>query len=152
MSRALTRVAGGLEAGVLGGLAMLALLAIVSLARGRHWWEAPNLLGSTFYGYRALGSGIGMATLSGSALHLVITGAIGCAFGLACGSIPGRRRLVLLGLATGIGWYYFADFILWPPINRLIPLYSFTPAFLTAHALFGVCLGYLARPRPNPYA
>ncbi len=41
----LAKAASGLEAGVVGGLAMLSVLIAFSLLRGRVWWEAPNLLG-----------------------------------------------------------------------------------------------------------
>jgi hypothetical protein len=130
---------------------MFALLAIFSVARGKGWWESPNLLGSTFYGPRALSSGIGMATLSGSAFHLVITGTLGCLFGIAFGSISDRPRLILLGLVTGIGWYFVAEWIFWPLFNPLIPIYSFTPALVVSHAVYGLCLGYLGQPRQPLY-
>ena len=129
---------------------MFALFAMFSVARGKGWWESPNLLGSTFYGPRALSQGIGMPTLSGSAFHLVITGTLGCLFGMAFGSFAGRGRLVLLGLATGIGWYAFAEWVFWPLFNPLIPVYSSAPALLFGHLVYGLCLGYLGQTNPDP--
>jgi len=139
----MAQLASGIEAGIIGGLAMLLLLVSGSLLLGHSWLEVPNLLGSTFYGSRAFRQAAGLATLSGIALHFVITGTIGGAFGLVCGGIPQRRRLVLLGVAAGFVWYYFADAVFWSRVNPLVPLYSPQPVTLLAHGLFGACLGYM---------
>src|SRR5580704_11093329 len=92
----LPRLASGIEAGVIGGLAMLGLLVSGSLLRGHVWWEIPNLLGSTFYGARAFRLGPGMATTSGAALQFTLTGALGALFSLTCGAIRERRHLIPL--------------------------------------------------------
>lgn len=144
-NRAVPRLLSGIAAGVAGGLAMLALLVSGALWRGDPWWLPSNLLGSTFYGARALTAGPGRATLAGGALHVFMTGSIGSAFALACGGIRRRRRLVLLGTLAGLIWQGLADAVLWRTINPLIPLYSPQPATLFSHALFGACLGYLGR-------
>jgi hypothetical protein len=141
--QAVPRLLYGIEAGVIGGITMLALLVSGSLWRGDPWWMPSNLLGSTFYGARALAAGPNRATLAGSALHIFITGSIGAAFGLICGGIRRRRRLVLLGMLAGLIWHGLADVWLWRNINPLIPLYSAQPATLLSHALFGACLGYM---------
>jgi hypothetical protein len=139
----LPRVLKGIEAGVVGGLAMLALLAAAALLRGHVWWETPNLLGSTFYGTRAFRAGPGRITIAGGAFHLVITGVVGALFGVACGHLYLRRRLVLLGTLAGIVWYYLADAVFWKLVNPLVPLYSPPLSTLLSHALFGACLGYM---------
>jgi hypothetical protein len=56
---------------------MLGMLVSESLWNGHVWWEVPNLLGSTFYGTRALRSGTALSILAGIALHFVITGTLG---------------------------------------------------------------------------
>ena len=144
-NRAVPRLLSGIEAGVIGGVAMLGLLVFGSLLRGDPWWMPSNLLGSTFYGTRALSAGPDRSTLAGSALHVFMTGSIGGAFGLMCGGIRRRPRLVLLGTLAGLIWQGLANAVLWQSINPLIPLYSPQPATLFSHALFGASLGYLAR-------
>ena len=141
-NRAVLRLVSGIGAGVIGGIAMAALLVSGSLWRGDPWWTPSNLLGSTFYGARALSAGPNRATLAGGALHVFMTGSIGGAFGLICGGIQRGRRLVLLGTLAGLIWQGLADALLWGRINPLIPLYSPQPATLFSHALFGACLGY----------
>ena len=143
LNRAVPRLLNGIEAGVIGGIAMLALLVSGSLWRGDPWWMPSNLLGSTFYGARALSAGPDRATLAGGALHVFMTGSVGGAFGLVCGGISHRRRLVLLGTLAGLTWQGLADVLVWRNINPLVPLYSPQPATLFSYALFGACLGYL---------
>lgn len=141
----LWRLMTGIEAGVIGGLAMLALMVSGSLLRGHPWWEIPNLLGSTFFGSRVMRSGPGVATLSGAALHFAIAGTVGGLFGLACGTIRRRRPLLLLGMLAGGLWYFIGQAAFWPHINPLVPLYAFTPVFLLAHVVFGACLGFMGQ-------
>src|SRR2546427_10843027 len=90
----------GVEAGVLGGLFMIAWLAMLSVLQGRSVWSIPNLLASTFYGEEALRRGFRWTTLSGLALHLIVSAAAGLLVGLAVRRITRRgRRVMLLGLA-----------------------------------------------------
>jgi hypothetical protein len=148
------RLLRGIEAGIVGGFTMLALLILGSLLRGRVWWEVPNVLGSTFYGSRAFRSGVSMATLSGIALHFVITGCIGGIFGLACGGIRERKRLVLVGILAGVVWYYLGLAVFWSRINPWVPVFSSQPIAIIAHALFGACLGRMGYKleQPEPIA
>lgn len=151
-SDALARLASGIEAGVIGGLAMLGLLVSGSLLRGHVWWEIPNLLGSTFYGSRAFRLGLGMATISGAALHFTITGTVGALFGLTSGAIRERRHLVPLGMLAGVVWYYLADAVVWPYLNPLVPVYmgsryGFPFVALLSNVVFGACLGSMERMR-----
>jgi hypothetical protein len=139
------RLASGIEAGIVGGVAMLGLLICASLSDGRVWWEVPNLFGSTFYGPRAFRAGPGMATLSGFALHFVITGTLGGLFGLAFGGIQRRGQLILLGLLTAVGWYNLAYATFWPAVNPWVLLASPRPVTMVSHVLLGACLGYMGK-------
>jgi hypothetical protein len=138
----LKRAIYGIEAGVVGGIAMLALLAAASMWQRHVWWEIPNLLGSTFYHSQAFYYGPNKATLAGGALQLAISGSLGAVFGVACGNVRSRHRLILLGTLAGLGWFYLANMLLWPRINPLIPMYWPEPAAVLSHLLFGACLGY----------
>jgi hypothetical protein len=143
--QAWSRLASGIEAGIVGGAAMLGMLVSESLWSGHVWWEVPNLLGSTFYGTRALRSGAGLSILAGIALHFVITGTLGGLFGLACGGIHQRGRLVLLGVLAAVGWYNVANATFWPRVNPWVPLASPRPATIFSHILLGACLGYMGQ-------
>jgi len=131
---------------------MLGIFISESLWSGRVWWEVPNLLGSTFYGTRALRSGADLSILAGIALHLVITGTLGGLFGLACGGIHQRGRLLLLGLVAAVGWYNLANATFWPRVNPWVPLASPRPATIFSHILLGACLGYMGQRQRAPAA
>src|SRR5260370_28478857 len=104
MSRIAWRALGGVQAGVIGGLAMLAFLAAASMLRHHVWWEMPNLIGSTFYGTRAFFSGPGRITIAGGALHVLMSGLLGILFVAGFGG--GRRggTIVAGGGGRGRGW------------------------------------------------
>jgi hypothetical protein len=138
----LKRMLHGIEAGVVGGLAMLGVLAAASMWHRHVWWEFPNVLGSTFSRTRTLYYGLGKTTVAGGALQLTITGLVGAIFGVTCGHVRSRHRLILLGTLAGVGWFYLANALVWPRLNPLIPLYWPEPAAVLSHLLFGACLGY----------
>jgi hypothetical protein len=147
-----SRLTSGIEAGVVGGAAMLGMLISESLWSGHVWWEVPNLLGSTFYGARALRLGTGLSILAGTALHFVITGTLGGLFGLACGGIHQRGRLVLFGVLAAVGWYNIANTAFWPRVNPWVPLASPRPATMFSYVLLGACLGYMGQRQKAPAA
>jgi hypothetical protein len=137
----------GLEAGVLGGFAMLGALAGASVVDQDAWWRFPNLLATTFYGARALRSGAGWPTVSGIALQIVIAGAAGAIFGTLFGRAPGPLRLVL-GLGWGALLFYAAE-TLYRRIAPFIVLYQPETSALLGHVLYGLCLARM-RPLLNP--
>jgi len=146
-----TRLARGIEAGIVGGVVMLALLIGDSLLNGRYWWQFPNLLGSTFYGPRAFRYGAGMATLSGISLHFVITGTLGGIFGLVFAGSYRRGRMMLLGIAVSVSWYTLANALFWPRVNPWVLAASPRPATVISHVVLGACLGYVGkRGQPEP--
>src|SRR6266436_4629460 len=113
----------GVEAGILGGLFMMLWLAFLSLLQGRSVWSVPNLLASTFYGEAALRRGFRWTTLSGVALHLIVSVAAGLLFGSAVNRIAGRGRVMLLGLAAGLTWYFLGLDVFWKHVNPMVPPY-----------------------------
>ena len=125
---------------------MLALMILASLLRNRVWFEVPNVLGSTFYGSQAFRSGPGVATLAGTALHFVITGSIGAIFGLLSTPICRRKRLILFGIFLAMAWYYLGRAVFWARVNPWVPAYSPAAVAAIAHALYGVCLGFIGLP------
>jgi len=138
-------VMAGVEAGVLGGLFMMAWLATLSLLQGRSIWSMPNLLASTFYGEAALRRGFRWTSLSGVALHVIVSATAGLLFGLAVGGIVNRGRVMLLGLAAGVAWYFLSLGVFWNYVNPMVPLYSRGGGMLLAHVGLGVFLGSFPR-------
>lgn len=141
MAKRLNILLAGLEAGIIGGTTMLAWLAVVSLWHGRSVWSIPNLLASTFFGEDTLRRGFRLSTLSGLSLHLLISAALGIVFSLATSRLGGRGRIMLLGIASALAWYFLGFEYLWRHINPLVLLYSPSIGMLFAHVAFGVCIG-----------
>src|SRR5712691_5304549 len=109
----------GVESGILGGALMLVWLGLLSFLQGRSVWSIPNLLASTFYGEAALRRGFRWTTLSGVALHVIMTAAVGLLFGLAVSGIASRGRVMLLGLAAGMAFYFLSQEFFWKHVNPM---------------------------------
>src|SRR4029453_5479872 len=93
----------GIELGIIGGLAMLVWLTLTSPLVGKPWWWAPNLFASWAYG-RGVLTGVGMATLAGTAIHLALSGLVGLVNGI---TTTGGR---LFGLGVATAWYLLCYF------------------------------------------
>jgi len=132
----------GIETGVLGGAAMFGWLAASSLLDMQSAWVIPNLIGSTLYGRPALQRGFGWVTLSGLGLHLFVAGLVGLLFGLVVGDSRNRVRVTLLGVVTGLAWYYCSQSLFWGKLGVFIMIYSPPRPILMGHVLFGLVLGW----------
>jgi hypothetical protein len=136
------RALAGIEAGILGGLAMFGWLAISSLLDLRSIWVVPNLLGSTLSGRPVLQHGFGWPTVAGLGLHLFVSGTIGMSFGLAVGDSRNRLRVTLLGIVTGLVWYYFSQLLFWRKLGVFVMVYSPPRQMLLGHLVYGLVLGW----------
>lgn len=137
----LFRVLAGIEAGILGGAAMFGWLAVSSLLDLRSAWFVPNILGSSLSGGPVLQRGFGWLTVNGLGLHLAVSGMIGLLFGLAVGDSRNRLRVTLLGIITGLLWYYGSQYLFWRKLGILVMMYSPPRPMLLAHLLYGLTLG-----------
>ncbi len=124
---------------------MMAWLAILSLFQGRSIWSMPNLLASTFYGEAALRRGFRWTSLSGVALQLIVSAAAGLLFGFAVSGIADRWRVMLLGLAAGVAWYFLSLGVFWRYVNPMVPLYARGGGMFLAHVGMGIFLGSFPR-------
>ena len=135
----------GVQSGVLGGMFMLGWLALISVLQGRSIWSVPNLLASTFYGEAALRRGFRWSTLSGVALHVIMTATAGLLFGFAVSGIASRGRVIALGLGAGMAWYFLSLGFFWKHVNPMVPLYGSGAGLFVAHLGLGVFLGLFPR-------
>ena len=130
----------GLEAGVIGGLAMLLFLFAHSMLRGQVWWSYANLLGSVVYGSSALWRGLGRATLAGIAVQVLTCGIAGVLFGVCFARTRGRLLSLLLGLSCGAIWFFATYWFVFKGIGPLVPVYASQPATLLGHLILGFVL------------
>jgi len=130
----------GLQAGMLGALAMLVWLGIDSSLGRRSFWSEENLFASLFYGGDAVRAGFGVKTLAGVALYLIMYSLLGAIFAFAVRSRFRPMRNVLLALAFALGWYYLSFHLLWKTAMPLVYLLYADRPMVAAHLIYGACL------------
>jgi hypothetical protein len=108
------------------------------------WWGFVSLAAAAFGAGVARG-GFALAGFAGAALQIFGAGLVGALFGLCMRARWALRRVVLMGLAFGLGWYYLGYEIL---LSRFgLGSYAGAPrrSLLAAHLVFGLVLA--AYPR-----
>jgi hypothetical protein len=140
VSPLLLRALAGLQAGVLGGVAMLACLAAFSGIGGRPIWIVPNLFGALFYDREVLRAGFDANTLAGLAVLVFLAGLIGILFGVAVRGTWKRLRVALLGVLCGLAWYYLSEAFLWRRFGVLGAVYGPPRSLMLAHLIYGSIL------------
>ena len=126
----------GIEAGIIGGLAMLAWFALITPLLGKPWWLIPNLLASNLYPGRYPLLGPGIVTVVGTAYLLLSAGLVGIVNGLLT---PGGR---LFGLALAAAWYVFCYLFVWKRLAPLMLVYAPQPMVVAAFFLYGSAIGW----------
>ncbi|MDA1312822.1 MAG: hypothetical protein O2968_05765 [Acidobacteria bacterium] len=132
----------GLQTGVIAGGVALLYWMLASAIRGDGSWAVLNLFGSVFFPGRALSPSFSRVSISGAALHLLLSGLVGslCSFFLVkYVTRPGRSLWV--GLLFGLAWYLTSFRWLWPLFSVALVVYQPFPAMLVGYLLFGVSLG-----------
>jgi len=150
-------ILAGVEAGVLGGLAMLGWFLLSSALLHHSVWTIPNLLGSVLDDGEMLRSGFSGVTVSGLSLHFFVAGVVGILFGLVAAGIRSRRRVMFLGIITGLIWFYLSNAFIWRKLGALVWVYSSPRTLLVGHLVFGIVLGLYpivlaagTQPEPPP--
>lgn len=136
----------GLQAGMLGVLAMLAWLGVSSTWQRRSFWTAENLLASGFPGGPALRADFNTGTLYGVAIYLLLYSLLGAFFAIAIQvtAAPGRprpARLTLTGIVFAMVWYYLSFGLIWKNLMPLVYLLHADRATMVGHLIYGAILG-----------
>ena len=137
---------GAIQTGVVAGGVALVYLLLDGLVRGDGPWFFLNLLGATFYPRRAFSPVFSRATLSGLALHVVVSGVAGLLFAILLSPYRAKplRSLWLGGFLGGV-WYYLVFRFFWARVDPAIVLYQSFPGVFLAHLVFGFCMGLYPR-------
>jgi len=149
---------GGTIAGLIGGLAMAVVAAIISFMQGGDIWLESKQIATVVYGRAALAQ-VGFnpgPVLVGTLLHFATSAALGAIFGIVT-----RRLLqltsdfgtyVLAGLIYGMLVWLLAFFVVLPLFNRAL-LDSYAPSFIVQHLVYGAVTGLVYTVlRPEPYS
>ncbi len=150
---ALSSFLAGLQAGLLGVLAMLAWLGISASWQQRSFWTSENLMASLFYGNRAIRAGFAGDTVSGLAVYLLLYSLLGSLLAVVLRDRLVRLRVLLLSVLFALAWYYFSYRVLWKAVAPLIALLHVERANVLGHLVYGTLLAryplYLPQP-PSP--
>ena len=132
----------GLETGVLAGSAVLLYWILATTLSGEGPWAILNLIGSTFFPARALSAGFSHASVSGAALHVLLSGVVGVVASLLLILYVARPvRSLWVGMLIGVIWYLAAFLWIWPLLSSAVVTYAPRPTMLVGHVLFGLGLG-----------
>jgi len=135
----------GLHRGVLGGLAMVGWFLLASSLLRQPTWTVPNLLATLVNQEVVLRRGFGWGSVVGVALAICGAGVVGAAFGVVTAPLRSRRRLLLLGLVTGVLTYWATNALVFRRLGAVAWVYVSPRTLLVAHLLMGAVLGWRGR-------
>jgi hypothetical protein len=130
---------GGLQAGVLGALIMLACLMAVSILDRRSPWLVPNLFASVFFGSDVYLNRFLHTSWSGLALILAIYGMLGAIWGAIWRDQP-ARWIAFYGALFGLAVYYVSFHFVWKRISPMMFLYAPNRQLELGHIIWGMVL------------
>lgn len=141
-----TLVRVGSIAGVAGGLAIAAAGMVAGAALGSGFWSLPNAIAGLALGAEAGATrDLGLATLVGVGLHMVLS----AGFGVATLWVTRRvtREFIFTALAMGIGLWLFNYYAVGLVSAGARAVASLNPVWLggALHLLFGAVTGVVAR-------
>jgi len=131
----------GLQAGMMGAIAMLAWLGISAEWHNRSFWSAENLMASAFWGSDAVRSGFGFRSVAGVALYLLIYSLLGAMLALAVRDRVRPLRTLLVGILFGLGWYYLSFHWIYEKALPLVALLHVERQTMLGHLLYGAFVG-----------
>jgi hypothetical protein len=145
---------GGAIAGIGGGLAMIIVAALLSIAIGHDVWREPREIAMPLFGAAAQSGWAPIVV--GTVIHFIIAALFGAIFGIVSRRLLGLPSdygaQVLAGLIYGMALWVLAYFIILPIVNPAL-LDTYAPSFLIQHLVYGVVAGLIyAQLRPAPYA
>jgi len=147
----------GFHAGVLGGVVLVIWLAVASAVQSRPWWSVFNVFATAFLGETALQRGFGYASLTGVAVHIVISGAAGALFGLMVRDTSHSLRTRILALLVGPALFFLLHGYVWRRVSPLVTLYTSERTMFLGYVIYGIVLGRQPRylralyaPVPDP--
>lgn len=144
----------GVVAGLGGGLAMIIVAAMLSVALGFDMWREPREIAAPIFGLVAANET--MAIVVGTLLHFLISALLGAVFEILTVKLlrlPTDYGVsAVSGLIYGLVLWAGAYFVVLPLVNPVL-LGTYAPSFVIQNLVYGVVTGVLyGMLRPTPYA
>jgi len=136
----------GALAGLVGGVMMAIVGAILALAIGDELWKAPKLIATFVVSPDSVATPGFLAgpVIIGSAIHLALSVLFGVGFGILTTRIwkmpLAYGAPMVFGFVYGLAIWLIAYFIVLPLLNPLI-LEIYAPSFLIQNLTYGISVG-----------
>jgi hypothetical protein len=137
----LERLFAAIQAASLASLLTIFWCGVASRSSGHSFWTLPNLLSGVFFGSGSLRPDFGFHTLSGLALHLLLSTVLAILFASVVSPMLKPLTSLLLGILSATFWFYFIDGFFWRKAFPLLSLYSRRPSIFFSFVLMGICIG-----------
>lgn len=135
------RLLAGIQAATLSTGISIFWTGVASTSSDHSFWTYPNLLAGIFYGGSSLRPDFGFYTLTGIALHLLLTTIFALIFSAIVPSAIRPWTSLLLGILAATFWFYLIDGFFFRPAFPPLSLYSRRPSIFFAFVLMGICVG-----------
>ncbi|HJZ48709.1 MAG TPA: DUF6789 family protein [Roseiflexaceae bacterium] len=148
---------GGALAGLIGGLAMALVAALMAFVQRQDIWREAKAISIVVLGPQAAAQPgfAALPVLTGTLIHLIIAMLLGALFGIVTRRwlhLPSDFGIPLVaGLSYGLLVWLIAYFVVLPLADPWL-LDSYAPAFIVQHIVYGsvtgLCYAWL---QPSPY-
>jgi hypothetical protein len=135
------RILAALQAAILSFLVTTFWFGISTSANSHSFWTLPNLMSGVFYGASSLRPDFGFHTLSGLALHVLLSCLFAILYAMAVPSTLPTLPSLLIGILAASWWFYLLDAFFWRPLFPAMSIYSRRPSIFFSFVLMGICIG-----------
>lgn len=137
----LERLLAAMQAASLASILAIFWCGIASSSSSHSFWTLPNLMAGLFYGNASLRPDFGFHTLTGLAIHLLLSTAFACLFATAIPPTLRPLTSLLFGVFGATTWFYVLDGFFWRKAFPPLALYSRRPSIFFSFVLMGICIG-----------
>ena len=135
------RLFAAVQAASLASILSIFWCGIASSSSSHSFWTVPNLMSGLFYGNASLRPDFGFHTLSGLALHLLLSTTFALLFATAIPPTLKSLTSLLLGVLGATSLFYIFDGFFWRKAFPPFALYSRRPSIFFSFVLMGICIG-----------
>lgn len=135
------RLLAAMQAASLASILTIFWCGIASNSSSHSFWTVPNLMAGLFYGNASLRPDFGFHTLSGLAIHFLLSTIFAMLFAVAIPPTLRPLTSILLGVLAATSWFYILDGFFWRKAFPPLALYSRRPSIFFSFVLMGICIG-----------
>jgi hypothetical protein len=135
------RLLAAFQAAILSFLLTTFWFGIATTANSHSFWTLPNLMSGVFFGPSSLRPDFGFHTLSGLALHVLLSCLFATLYSLVVPTTLSLLASLLVGILAASWWFYLLDAFFWRPLFPAMSMYSRRPSIFFSFVLMGICIG-----------